>query len=163
MSNASDLFSTYFFGGRGFNARPRQTTPNFVQSLTANMSHADRLAQAKWLAQMMDSNFRIPGTPLRFGWDSVLGLFPGVGDVLTSAISLLILHHAWETKAPAHVLARMMGNVAIDFVLGIVPVVGDLFDFVFKANRKNALLLERHLTRQAEKQRVIEAPRPRRG
>ena len=163
MSNTSDLFSTYVFGGRGNDARPRQTSPNFIQSLTKNMSHAERLAQAKWLAQMMDSNFRIPGTPLRFGWDSVLGIVPGVGDVLTSAISLLILHHAWETKAPAHVLARMMGNVAIDFVLGIVPVVGDLFDFVFKANRKNALLLERHLMKQVEKERAIGAVRSRNG
>ena len=69
----------------------------YLRDYTARMSHEERLAQVKWLATMMDDRFRIPGTPLRFGWDSVLGLFPGLGDVLTSALSLLIVHHAWQT------------------------------------------------------------------
>lgn len=158
MSNMSEVFGTRAFGAT---TRGSDKAHNLVRELTSGMSHEERLAQAKWLAQFMDSNFRIPGTPLRFGWDSVLGLFPGVGDALTSAISLLIVHHAWETKAPAHVLARMLGNVAIDFVLGVVPIFGDLFDFVFKANRKNAILLERHLMRQVEKERLARARLPR--
>ena len=103
---------------------------------------------------LMDDNFRIPGTPLRFGWDLVLGLFPGLGDVLTSALSLLIVHHAWQTGASKLTLARMLGNVGVDFVIGAIPLLGDLFDFVWKANRKNALLLEQHLTRQADKARA---------
>jgi len=134
---------------------------DFLREYTAGMSHEQRLAQVKWIAGMMDDNFRVPGTNLRFGWDSVLGLFPGLGDVLTSAISLLIVHHAWQTGASPLTLARMMGNVGIDFVVGAIPFVGDLFDFVFKANRKNALLLERHLTRQAEKQRAARPRLPR--
>jgi len=154
MSNTAGVFGT-----RAFDAMTggSDTASNVVRELTSGMSHEERLAQAKWLAQFMDSKFRLPGTPLRFGWDTVLGLFPGVGDVLTSAISLLIVRHAWETKAPAHVLARMVGNVAIDFVLGVVPLFGDLFDLVFKANRKNAMLLERHLTRKVEKERSARA------
>ena len=98
---------------------------------------------------MMDDAFPIPGTPLRFGWDSVLGLFPGFGDVLTSALSLLIVHHAWQTGASKLTLARMLGNVGVDFVVGAIPFLGDLFDFVWKANRKNARLLEQHLHRQS--------------
>jgi hypothetical protein len=116
---------------------------------TAGMSHEERLAQVRWLARLMDDNFRVPGTPLRFGWDSVLGLFPGLGDVLTGAISLLIVHHAWQTGASKLTLARMLGNVGVDFVVGAIPFLGDLFDFVWKANRKNARLLEQHLHKQA--------------
>jgi uncharacterized protein DUF4112 len=134
---------------------------DFLRDYTAGTSHEQRLVQVKWLASMMDDNFRVPGTNLRFGWDSVLGLFPGLGDVLSGAISLLIVHHAWQTKASPLTLARMMGNVGADFAVGAIPFVGDLFDFVFKANRKNARLLERHLTRQAEKQRAARPCLPR--
>jgi hypothetical protein len=63
------------------------------------MSHEQRLAHIRGLARLMDDNFGVPGTSLRFGWDWVLGLFPGLGDVLTSAISLLIVLHAWQTGA----------------------------------------------------------------
>jgi hypothetical protein len=94
---------------------------------TAGMSHEQRLAQVRWLARLMDDNFAVPGTNLRFGWDSVIGLFPGFGDVVTSAISLLIVHHAWQTGASKLTLARMLGNVGIDFVVGAVPFLGDLF------------------------------------
>ena len=121
----------------------------FLRDLGAGLSHEERLAQVRWLARMMDDNFRIPGTGIRFGWDSVLGFVPGIGDVLTSALSLLIVHHAWQTGASKFTLARMLGNVAADFAIGAVPLIGDLFDFVFKANRRNARLLEQHLNRRA--------------
>jgi hypothetical protein len=124
---------------------------DYFRDYTARMSHEERLAQVRWLANLMDDAFRVPGTPIRFGWDSVLGLFPGLGDVLTSALSLLIVHHAWQTGAPKLVIARMLGNVGVDFVVGAVPFLGDLFDFVWKANRKNARLLEQHLHRRAAK------------
>jgi len=157
MSNTANLFG----------AHPQtRAASDFLQAFSAGkfsrgMSHEERLAQAKWLARLMDDNFRIPGTPLRFGWDSVLGLFPGLGDVLTSAISLLIVHHAWQSSASPIVLARMLGNVAVDFVVGAVPIVGDMFDFAFKANRKNARLLEQHLMRSVENQRAARARLPR--
>ena len=121
----------------------------FLRDLGAGMSHEERLAQVRWLARMMDDSLRIPGTGIRFGWDSVLGFVPGVGDVLTSALSLLIVHHAWQTGASKLTLARMLGNVAADFAIGAIPVIGDVFDFVFKANRRNARLLEQHLNRRA--------------
>lgn len=139
---------------------PGESVVEFLTGLTARMSHEERLAQVKWLASLMDDRFAVPGTRLRFGWDSVLGLFPGLGDVLTSAISLLIVHHAWQTGASRFTIARMLGNVGIDFV-GAVPFLGDVFDVVWKANRKNASLLEQHLRRQAERKRTSRFTWPR--
>ena len=147
MNSRANIYGEQAFGAAA----------QFLRVDADGMSHEERLAQARWLADLMDSNFSIPGTPLRFGWDSVLGLFPGFGDVITSAISLTIVNHAWQTKASPIVLGRMLGNVAIDFVIGAIPIVGDLFDFAFKANRKNARLLERHLEQQVEKERARRA------
>jgi hypothetical protein len=124
---------------------------DYLRNMTSGMTHEERLVQVRWLAGMMDDAFHVPGTKLRFGWDTILGLFPGLGDVLTSALSLLIVHHAWQTGASKLTLARMLGNVGVDFVVGAVPFIGDLFDFVWKANRKNARLLEQHLHIQAAK------------
>ena len=118
---------------------------DFLSRLTAGMSHQERLKQVQFLARIMDEQFVVPGTRIRFGWDSILGLFPGVGDAITSAISLLIVHHAWQTGASPIVLARMLANVGLDFMLGAIPLVGDALDFAWKANRKNARLLEQHL------------------
>jgi hypothetical protein len=118
---------------------------DFLGTLTAGMSHQERLNQVQFVARIMDEQFVVPGTRIRFGWDSILGLFPGLGDAITSAISLLIVHHAWQTGASPIVLARMLGNIGVDFMLGAVPVVGDVLDFAWKANRKNARLLEQHL------------------
>jgi hypothetical protein len=127
---------------------PDESAAEFLSRLTSRMSHEERLAQVRWLASVMDDRYVVPGTPIRFGWDSILGLFPGLGDVLTSIISLLIVHHAWQTGASTFTLARMLGNVGADFLVGSVPFVGDLFDVAFKANRRNARLLEQHLKRQ---------------
>lgn len=127
---------------------PGDSAAEFLSRLTSRMSHEERLAQVRWLANVMDDRYVVPGTPIRFGWDSILGLFPGLGDVLTSIISLLIVHHAWQTGASTFTLVRMLGNVGADFLVGSVPFVGDLFDVAFKANRRNARLLEQHLKRQ---------------
>ena len=110
---------------------------------------ADRLRRIDWLAGLMDDRFRLPGTDIRFGWDAVVGLLPGIGDTASTAVSLLILHHAWQTDMPASLKARMIGNVVLDFVLGALPLVGDLFDVAFKANRRNARLLRQHLQRRS--------------
>jgi hypothetical protein len=113
------------------------------------MSHQERLNQVQFLARIMDEAFVLPGTRIRFGWDSILGVFPGLGDAITSAISLLIVHHAWQTGASPIVLARMLANIGLDFMLGAIPLVGDVLDFAWKANRKNARLLEQHLRRSS--------------
>jgi hypothetical protein len=132
---------------------PGESAVEFLVGLTSRMSHEERLEQARWLAGLMDDRYVVPGTRVRFGWDSILGLFPGLGDALTSIISLLIVYHAWQTGASPFTLARMIGNVAADFLLGSVPFVGDLFDVAFKANRRNARLLEQHLKRQNDRAR----------
>jgi Domain of unknown function (DUF4112) len=134
---------------------------DFLRDMTAGMTHQQRLEQVRFIARMMDDRFTVPGTKLRFGFDSILGLFPGLGDAITSAISLLILHHAWHAGASPLTLARMFGNVGVDFLIGSVPLVGDLFDFAWKANRKNARLLEAHLHKQSAK-RTVEIIPPRR-
>jgi hypothetical protein len=130
---------------------PGESAVEFFSGLASRMSHEERLEQVRWLAGLMDDRYVVPGTRVRFGWDSILGLFPGLGDALTSIISLLIVHHAWQTGASPFTLARMIGNVAADFLLGSIPFVGDLFDVAFKANRRNARLLEQHLKRQSTK------------
>jgi hypothetical protein len=140
---------------------PGESAVEFLSGLTAGMSHEERLAQVQWLARMLDDRFAVPGTNFRFGWDSILGLFPWLGDALTSLLSLLIVHHAWQTGASRLTLMRMLGNVGVDFVVGGIPFLGDLFDVVWKANRKNARLLEQHLRRQTEKERASRFRRPR--
>ncbi len=130
---------------------PGESATEFLSGLTSRLSHEERLAQVRWLATMMDDRYVVPGTRIRFGWDAIIGLFPGLGDALTSIISLLIVHHAWQTGASTFTLARMVGNVAADFLIGSIPFVGDLFDVAFKANRRNARLLEQHVKRQSNK------------
>ncbi len=103
--------------------------------------------RAEFVASLMDNRFRIPGTPLRFGLDGILGLLPGVGDAAGLAMSLWLVAEAARLRAPRRLLARMLINVAVDAGVGTIPVVGDIFDFFWKANRKNADLLRRHVSR----------------
>jgi hypothetical protein len=121
----------------------------FLHDFGAGKSHEERLAQVRYLAHMLDDNFSIPGTRIRFGWDSILGFIPGLGDVAGTALALLIVRHAWQTGASKLTLTRMLGNVAADFAIGAIPLIGNLFDFAFKANRRNARLLERHFYSQS--------------
>ncbi len=126
-------------------AMPALPTTAVIGYSPVGMTHEQRLIQAQWIARMMDDRFALPGTKLRFGWDSVLGILPGLGDAVASSISLLIVHHAWQTGASPLTLARMLSNIGLDFLLGSVPLLGDAFDVVWKANVKNAGLLEQHL------------------
>lgn len=92
----------------------------------------------------MDDGLVVPGTRIRIGIDGLIGLvLPGVGDALTAASSLSLFWLAVQRGVPRVVLARMAVNVAIDALFGAVPLVGDLFDFGWKANRKNLQLIER--------------------
>ena len=131
-----------------------QSAAEFWRDYSKGLTHEQRLAQVRFIARMMDDQFRVPGTNLRFGLDFLLGLFPGLGDAVTSVISLLIVHHAWQSGASKLTLARMLGNVGIDFLVGSVPLFGDLFDLAWKANRKNARLLEAHLNSRSGKWEV---------
>ena len=105
---------------------------------------ADRLPRLKRLADLMDAAFRIPGTQRKIGLDSLIGLIPGVGDLATTTVSLYIIREAWLLGLPKRKLAKMTWNVAVDAVVGAVPLFGDLFDFAFKSNSKNVALIAKH-------------------
>ncbi len=97
------------------------------------------------LAQWMDSAFRIPGVGVRFGFDALLGLFPGIGDVTTSLASLYILSAAHRYNVPRITITRMALNILLETIIGAIPLVGDLFDVYWKSNQRNVELLRRHL------------------
>lgn len=92
----------------------------------------------------MDSAYRVPGTSIRFGWDPIVGLVPGVGDAATASVAVAILYHAHLLGVPRVVLARMLLNTLVDLVIGIVPLAGDVADIAWKSNSRNFALLERH-------------------
>lgn len=103
------------------------------------------LARIDGLARLMDSHFRIPGTNIRFGLDPVIDLIPGVGDLAGVAISGYLIWEARRLGAPKSLMARMAGNVAMDFILGAVPLAGTIADVFWRANDRNIRLLRGYL------------------
>jgi len=106
------------------------------------------------LARLYDAGLRIPGTRWEIGLDPLIGLVPGIGDALGAGVSTYILVQAARCGASGPVLLRMLANIAVDALIGSVPLVGDLFDAAWKANLKNVALLDRYL---ADPQRVHRA------
>ena len=106
------------------------------------------------LARVLDEAVRIPGTNIRIGLDALLGLLPGGGDVAGGLFSGLIILQAARSGAPAPVLGRMLANVAIDVVLGAIPIIGDVFDVAWRANTRNVRLLESWRERPATTKRA---------
>ena len=96
---------------------------------------------------LLDSQFRVPGTNIRFGLDAIIGLIPGIGDISTPVFAGLLLLQGVRMRLPIVVQARMVLNAAIDMLVGFVPILGDLVDIGFKANLRNLALLERHARR----------------
>jgi hypothetical protein len=101
-----------------------------------------RLGRIAWL---LDSSIPLPGTRFRIGADAIIGLIPGVGDLLGVLLSSYIVREAARVGAPPSVLIRMGWNVAIEGIVGMVPFLGDVFDAAWKANQRNFALLEAHL------------------
>ena len=116
---------------------------------TRPRSRAERIARLDALASLLDPAFIVPGTNIRFGVDALIGLVPGIGDVVTTLMSLYIVQEARALGAPRHLIARMLVNVALDGVVGAVPLLGDAFDVMWRANRRNMALLQRHLAGEA--------------
>jgi hypothetical protein len=108
------------------------------------IDRARRIEFLRRWSRLMDSAYRVPGTSIRFGWDPIVGLVPGVGDVATASFAVAILYHAYRLGVPGVVLARMLLNVLIDLAAGLVPVAGDVADVAWKSNSLNLALLERH-------------------
>jgi uncharacterized protein DUF4112 len=120
-------------------AGPATRTPRAVEP-----RHAKQLEWLRTWARLLDNQFRVPGTEMRFGLDPILGLIPGLGDVTTPLFSGLIVLQAFRMRVPKIVQARMVANVIVDVATGVVPFLGDLFDFAWKSNSMNMRLLERH-------------------
>ena len=104
----------------------------------------DRLER---LAQRMDALARIPGTKITFGLDALLGLVPGVGDVLALAPSVYIFRQGSKAGVSSHTKGRMIANIAIDTAIGSIPIVGDIFDIGYKSKIRNVALIREHLER----------------
>jgi hypothetical protein len=109
------------------------------------MSDPDhRMRALRSMQWWLDEAFRVPGTSIRVGWDPIIGLVPWVGDLFTALLSCAIVFHAHQMRLPRIVQLRMLMNVAIDLLLGAIPVVGDAADAFWKSNSLNMALLERH-------------------
>lgn len=117
-------------------------------------SSLDRWNTGAWLFRdhtlrsleiLLDEAFRLPGTRFRFGIDGLIGLVPGLGDVIAGMLSLVIPLAAWVRGVPYITILRMVTNLAIGVLVGAIPVLGDLFDVLWKSNRRNYQLLQRHL------------------
>jgi Domain of unknown function (DUF4112) len=111
-----------------------------------------RLADVERLARWLDYAFALPGG-FRFGIAGIIGLIPGIGDVLDALLSLYIVLRAIQLGVPRVALARMLVNVGIEALAGSVPLIGDLFDVAFKANRRNYELLKNHLSQPQRQKR----------
>jgi Domain of unknown function (DUF4112) len=96
-----------------------------------------------YIAALLDDIFRIPGTKIRFGLDALIGWVPGIGDSMTGIASFLIVFASWRRGAKGVTLARMIANVLLETAIGAIPVAGDVFHIVWKANRRNYRLLLR--------------------
>ena len=121
-----------------------------VEVVPARAERADVERSLEQLSRAMDGLFRIPGTGWRVGLDALVGLIPGVGDFATTAVSIYILAAGVRYRVPKVTLLRMASNVAVDYLLGAVPVVGDLFDAAWKSNQMNVELLKRRASVSAE-------------
>lgn len=108
------------------------------------MRYSPRHDIAKFLADILDRQFIIPGTSIRIGLDPILGLIPGVGDTIASLVGSAILLIAAQSQLPKIVLVRMGLNIAVNGIVGAIPILGDLFSVWFKSNVRNVELLERH-------------------
>lgn len=98
-----------------------------------------RVKQVSWL---MDNAVRVPGTDVRIGLDPIVGLLPGAGDTAAALVSLYVVAEAYFLDVPRDVLYRMGFNIAVDYLVGVIPIAGDLFDVAWRANERNARLLE---------------------
>jgi hypothetical protein len=111
-------------------------------------SKQDALMRLEALGKLMDGAFVIPGTNTRIGIDALIGLVPGIGDVLSGLVSSYLIWEARRLGVSKWVLTRMVANTLLDTTIGAIPLAGDVFDVMFRANMKNMGLLRRHLEKE---------------
>lgn len=97
------------------------------------------------MAEWMDSRFSIPGTGIRFGFDSLIGFIPGIGDTITLISTSYLISRAHDYKLPWHVKTTMLWNLLVDWLIGLIPLLGDIFDVGWRANQKNVALIKKYL------------------
>ncbi len=109
------------------------------------LSHTTKVNRLRRISQLLDNALPLPGTGYRIGIDPILGLLPGGGDTLGGVLSAYIVIEAARMGLPRKVIWQMVGNIVFDGIVGLVPILGDLFDIAWKANVRNIALLEKHL------------------
>ncbi len=125
--------------------RPHSTHQDSTQQHPEPNVHKKNISQlAQMLAQFLDASLTIPGTTIKFGLDPLIGLIPGIGDLISNGIGSSLLFLATKAGVPRIVILRMSFNIVINMVIGAIPVIGDLFSIWFKSNLQNAQLLHRH-------------------
>ena len=118
-------------------------------------SPADILQRIEWMERLLEGAFVIPGTSRRVGLDAIIGLLPVAGDAITAAMGAWIVFEARLLGVPKWKLVRMSANVAFDFAVGAVPVLGDVLDFLFRSNSINLKIIRRHIERHPPELRTI--------
>jgi hypothetical protein len=127
---------------------------NAAAAPPASAAHIDRWNRGAWIFRdetlrkleiLLDEAFPIPGTRIRFGLDAIVGLVPGIGDVLAGLASIVFPIAGWIRGLPYVTLVRMVANLGIGVLVGSIPLLGDAFDIAWKANRRNYRLLTRHI------------------
>ena len=108
----------------------------------------ESMARLEAVGRLMDGAIVLPGTNIRLGLDAVIGLVPVAGDVISGLVSSYLVWEARQLGAPRWLIARMMANTLLDTTIGAIPLVGDAFDLMFRANMKNMALLQRHMEKR---------------
>jgi hypothetical protein len=134
--------------------RPQRIIKNSKFKIQNFMASLQRI---RTLSHLLDDSLPVPGTGMRFGLDAVIGLVPGFGDAAGAVMSAYVLLEAGRAGAPRATLLRMAGNIALEAVVGTIPVVGDLFDAGWKSNLRNLHLLEAHLANPGATSRASRA------
>ena len=127
-----------------FTNRP-DSVPRVVQGELVNEDKDAARKRLEGLAWLFDNSIPIPGLNIRIGLDAIIGLVPGIGDLISAGVSMYLMSEASKLGVSRAILIRMAGNVMIDTIIGSIPFVGDLFDMGWKANTRNVRLLVEHL------------------
>jgi hypothetical protein len=117
----------------------------------------ESVARLEAIGRLMDGAFVVPGTNIRLGLDAIIGFVPVAGDMISGLVSSYLIWEARQLGAPSWLIARMVGNTLLDTTIGAIPVVGDAFDIMFRANMKNMALLRRHMEKRGLN-RAIDRP-----
>ncbi len=129
---------------RSWNASGNAAGHNAGENFADSAERLRRLRRLSGIARLMDTAIRVPGTGIRFGADSVMGLVPVIGDAGGALIGLYIVNEARRMGVSTDKLAQMLGNIAVDSLVGSVPLFGDLFDVYFKSHRRNVDMIMQH-------------------